>query len=232
MAWKEKSADEISMEIFGEPAAKVKERLAKLEGIESSVAAVKDLATTQAGGIDELKNMVREMKVTSPYSSQQQQQQQEQNNQQESTDWSVDADKAFRERSAPLVGGILETRALIAKRNVMDEINSKHPDKQWGLFADEINNVLKNLSPADLAQEQCYRNVYYKVVGENMDNILRDRAAKTGKFFTETGGASSIMHEDEKKPEDKLTPEQVDMAKKFGITPEIYAKELATMKVV
>ena len=231
MAWKDKTADEISMEIFGESAAKVKERLVKLEGIETTVAAVKDLATTQAGGIDELKNMVKEMKVTSPYSSQQQQQDIQQDKQ-EKPDWSVDADAAFRDRSAPLIGGILETRALIAKRNVIDEIQAKHPDKPWGLFADEINAVLKNLSAADLAQEQCYRNVYYKVVGENMDNIMRDRAAKSGKFFTETGGASTIMHQDDKKPEDKLTPEQVDMAKKFGISPEVYAKELATMKVV
>jgi len=224
--------DEFFKTTFGGTPEEVKAKLDKIDSVETTVTAIKTAAEEQKNGINEIKTIVSAYATKEPPKN---------NNgggdasgggdtKVETIDWSEDADGAFNQRVTPLVVGTLETRALISKRMAIDEINKKHPDVPFDLLADDINAIADKSRLADRAQEQFWKNIYYKVKGEKQDEILRDRAQRSGKFFVETG--SSVRVETDIKKEPVLSDEQKKIAKGLGISEKVYAENAVNMGLI
>jgi hypothetical protein len=138
-------------------------------------------------------------------------------------EWSEDADGAFQDRAAPIVGTVLETRAMIAKRNVMDNINAQYHD--WHLFNDEIEEISKGSPLQSKVQEEFWRNCYFAVKGKHHDDIIRDQNQKSGKFWLEPASSAVMMRDEPEKkdPVDMLTAEEKKIAEGLGVPLKDYA---------
>jgi hypothetical protein len=233
MPWKDKTPDEVAKELFGMDAATAKAKLEKLDSMEVFFAENKRTLETQNTLIQELSNSLKatNARVQSPYESNAAQPQQSHPTQPQLTDWSEDADKAFQERSAPLVGTVLDTRALIAKRNVMDNLNAQYHD--WHLFNDEIDEISKNSPLQSKVMEEFWRNCYFAVKGRHHDDIIRDQNQKSGKFWIEPA-SSAVMMRDEtpKNPEDSLTAEDKKIAEGLGVPLKNYAENKDKFRLI
>ena len=226
MAWNKPDKDELAKEMFGEDAAAVKAKLDKLAAIEGTVTSTQETITKQNKLIEDLTASVKAMKVTSPY---------EDKPKPADTntaptykqDWGEDADAAFNERFAtatsPLIGTVLDTRASISKRNVMEVLDKQYHD--WSLFADEIDELAKTAGLQQKVQEDFWKNCYFVVKGKHHDEIVRDTNQKSGKFWSEPAGSSVTVRGDENKdPKDLLTDEDKRVAAGLGVPLDIYAK--------
>lgn len=217
-------------EMYGMTADEFKAKLAKIDAMEGTVNSVKDLSTAQSGTLEEIKTSLKT--ISTPYSKPPEGTGGDGNPPKERPNWGEDADAAYADRSQPLVNAILDTKAMIARREAMDAINLKNPDIPWAMVADEINEKAKGSSLQQMANPAFWQNVYNVVIGENRQNIERDRNQKNGKFYTEIASSSIVVApDDNKKPEDKLNETQVNAARKAGISPAEYAKQLDGMQV-
>lgn len=201
-------------------------RLSKLDDIEKKFGDISSLVQTQATGIDEIKSAVGKLaEVKSAYS--------DDNGggggtgtvdgTKSLTEWGVDAEQAFKERTTPIVMGVLSTQADLARRSVQEEMQAANHD--WHLFAKEIDDMASK-NPVNMkANPEFWRNVYHIIKGRHADEIATDRSNKSGKFFVENATSSiQVKEEDNRKPEDKLTDKEVAYAKNMGVPLEQYAK--------
>jgi len=229
MPWKEKSPDELSQELFGTDAATAKARLSKFDDLEKMLKENKETVTRQNELIQNLTESLNAMKTRSePVQSVSTP---ENPRQPELTEWGIDADKAFQERIAPLVGTTLDTRAMIAKRNVMDNLSAQYHD--WHLFNDEIDEISKSSPLQSKVLEDFWRNCYFAVKGKHHDDIIRDQNQKSGKFWIEPAGNAVMMrNEPEKKdPVESLTAEQKRIAEGLGVPLKTYAENVNKFEI-
>ena len=229
---KEIDVDEISQAMFGMSAEDVKARLAKIDSVESTVNEVKTLSSAQNGTLTEINEKIG--KLSTPYSSGGDRSTPSNGgvvaDKVEPRRWDEDADGAFADRSQPIVNALLDTKGMIARREAIDAINADNPDIPWSKLAKEIDEKAKGSSLQSMANPEFWKNVYYVCVGEKRREIDRDKAAKSGRFFTESGSSSIVVdQEDNGKPEDKLTSDQLNAARKSGLTPAQFAQELNSM---
>lgn len=222
MAWKEKTPDEVAKELFGVDAATVKTRFEKLDALEGILGDNKKTIEQQNQLIQNLSDSLKNLKVSSPYEPTPPQTQSAPV-QAQFTDWGDDADKAFQERIAPVIGTTLDTRAMMAKRNVMDNINALHHD--WHLFSDEIDEISKSSPLQSKVLEDFWKNCYFAVKGKHHDEIIRDQNQKSGKFWTEPASSSVMVREETPKdPVESLTDEDKRIANGLGVPLKVYAE--------
>jgi len=202
-------------------------KLEKLDEIEKKFGDINNLVQTQATGIDEIKGSIAKLtEVRSPYNDgggDNPPPDDPNKKKVELTDWGVDAEKAFSERTAPIVLGVLDTQASLARRSVQEEMTQKYKD--WHLFAEEIDEMAKKNPVQAKANPEFWRNVYLIVKGRHAEEIATDRQNKSGKFFIEPASSSITLQDDaNKKPEDKLTQKEIEYATKMGVPLAQYAK--------
>lgn len=229
--------NEIIKDAFGMTAEEIKTILTESKAMKASIEEVKTLSTSTSTVLGELKTSIEGLKVSTPYDRRDNNNNGDnKDNKPEPARWDVDADAAFKDRlteaNKPIIGLLLDTRAMNAKREAMDAINADNPDLPWNIMAKEIEEKSKNDSLEYKANPQYWKNVYYVCVGEKRPEIERDKQAKKGRFFTETASSSIVVDtDDNKKPEDKLSPQQLAAAAKSGLSPAEYAKELESITV-
>lgn len=223
MAWNNKpDKDELAKEMFGEDAAAVKAKLAKLESIETAVKESRTTIERQNALIETLTNNIKEMRVTSPYEPTQQPQPQPQPTNQR-IDWSEDADGAFNQRVAPLAAATLQTSSSLARREAMESLNDQYHD--WYLFAGEIDELSKNSPMNQKVQPEFWKNCYFVAKGKHHDEIIRDQNMKSGKFYVETAGNSVVIdNKKDKIDADSLTEQEKKVALGMGLSLERYAE--------
>ena len=231
---------EVVKEAFGMDADEIKAQLAELKSIKETVDGVKTLASAQTGTLTAIQESIA--KISTPYSGGGNNNAGGNNGgtgnndgqRKEPRRWDEDADGAFTDRTAPIIAGVLDTRAMIAKREAIDEINGdpRYKDVPFHTLAKEIEEYTKTATLEQKAQPRYWTNVYKVCLSEKRDEIERDKAAKSGRFYVESASSAIIVNnEDKKKPEDRLTNEQLIAAKKSGLSPADYAKELESMQV-
>jgi hypothetical protein len=149
--------------------------------------------------------------------------------------WSEDADAAFNARMQSVVGPLVAATVQNQSRFVFEDVKSRMvaKDARYRLVADKAKElVLKQ--PAGLqVREDIIENCFKVMLADNYDQIQKDQAAKSGAFYTESSvnmGTSII--EDTRKPEEKLSDREREIASKMGISPKAYADAKATMNVV
>jgi hypothetical protein len=134
---------------------------------------------------------------------------------------------------ASIAGTQLHTLGVAAD---MAYQNAKNTLPHFALFEDEIKKewdkyqIVQKGKPNELIE-----NIYYLVKGRHADEIATDTAKKEGKYNIIQAGGTTVIRKDNSstgKPEDSLTPEELKIATKWGMTPEDYAKSKGGLKYV
>jgi len=153
----------------------------------------------------------------------------------EAANFLTDPDRAFAERAAPIVGLLLSTSASIAKQQARESAAMRQRTQKNNIdgqlfdrFDDEIMALAKTCSPQQLASPQTWTHLFYNVKGRHTDEIVTANIDKKGEFFVES--AQRAVSQDVKN-EDTLTPQQIKIAEKMGVTPENYLKRKKEMVV-
>lgn len=106
-------------------------------------------------------------------------------------------------------------------------------------FEPEIKELWNTYGPAQKGKpDELITNLYNLVRGRHMDEILTDSNKKEGKYNLVQSGGTSVMSRaggsggPEAKPEDSLTPKELEVAARFGLTPKEWAEQKGGLKYV
>lgn len=221
-----KTKEQILAEMFpGKTEEQIKEMVNSFDTIKAKADKVDALETTVATSNTELatvKAKLAEIESKDGNQNQNNNQNNNNNNQNQNTkpDWGEDADAAFNDRSAPIVGLALETRAEIIYDRVVNRLERDDPyfpklRKQF----DEL--VKKEKNPSIRANQTFVENCYNVVFAQNRDAILRDLRAGSGEFFVESGrnqGNNNVNTNNNVDTTKTLSDEEKREAAKFGVS--------------
>jgi hypothetical protein len=144
-------------------------------------------------------------------------------------DFLTEPGKAFAEHAAPLAALALGTAAIVAKNAARDKLRrmqQANPGKNFDgyffeKFENEIDELAKTISAAQLANPGTWEYVYYNIKGRHADETAAQFKDGTMDSVIESAsaGARSRGSEDNKP---KLTDLELKIATKLGQTPEQY----------
>ncbi len=214
---KGKTTDQIAFEL--EEGKKLKERLEKLDAKDAERDTMfQSFATTQTQLADTLK-AVNE-RVVAP-----QKREPEGGGTHEPSSFITDPDQAFNERVGPLAAITMQTAAITAKGEAQRGLARKQATEKNNIdatlfdrYENEVLELAKNCTPAQLANPATWVHLYYNVKGRHADEIISNPKA----FFTEdatrppaaNGGGA----------EDTPTDQEKSIASKMGVPIENYMK--------
>ena len=182
------------------------------EGAEAK-AKLTEIETQLTSGFDELRNSLAALKQGSNP-----QPQVNPNASAEPTPFWTDPDKAFSERSAPLANFTLGTAARVELLEARQRFS-----REFSLWGNEIQKIIDEQPNLALkANPQYYADVVAMVTGRHAKEI-EDAAAKGRSIFTEpvSGGLPGGVTDNPKEAAvARLSKEELDAAKRFGMTPE------------
>lgn len=133
----------------------------------------------------------------------------------------VDEEKAFQERQAPLAMTTLLIGAQTARMQAKQSLGST-----FAKFEKEIEAEMERIPLGSRIHIDSWRNIHDMVVGRHMHEIAKE----PGQYFTEPGGGTPPP-EPPQNP-DKLSDEEVKVAKKMGVSEEQYLKSKKAMQFV
>lgn len=231
MAWGKQGDNRTIEEVFGMSEADVKAALAKAKEVDNITAKNNNLEAAIAGQatvLDELKTKLAGLETQNrpnPNPNPNPNPTGE-----EEPDWMLDPANAFKKGMAPVVGLTLETRAETIFDRVYNRLRS---EPLFSKLEKEWRELVKAQPVQARANEETVENCYNIVYARHRHEIERDRSAGKGEFFVESGrnqinGGSTI----EKTPVEKLSPEELAMAQRLGLSPEKYAQQKASTKIV
>lgn len=105
-------------------------------------------------------------------------------------------------------------------------------------FEPEIKEIWGKYGPAQKGKpEELIENIYNLVRGRHLDEIMTDSNKKEGKYNLVQSGGTSIINrpggqDSGRKPEDDLTPKELEVAARFGFTPKEWAEQKGGLKYV
>jgi hypothetical protein len=105
-------------------------------------------------------------------------------------------------------------------------------------FEPEIKDLWDKYTPQQKGKPgELIENLYNLVRGRHVDDILTDTAKKEGKFNLVQSGGTSVIRSaggpsNDAKPEDNLTPKELEVAAKFGLSPKEWAEQKGGLKYV
>lgn len=229
-----KTKEQILAEEFpGKTEAQIKEILASFDAVKAKADKVDGLETSFATANTELatvkeKLLALENKNQNPNPP-------NPSNIPSKPDWGEDADAAFTDRSAPIVGLALETRAEIVYDRVVRTL--ERDDPYFPKLRKDFDDLVKQeKNPAIRANQAFVENCYNVAFSRKRTEILRDVAAGKGDFFVETGrgqGGNNGVGGGERLDTSKtLTDEEKREAAKFGVSPEKWLETRNKIKFV
>lgn len=106
-------------------------------------------------------------------------------------------------------------------------------------FEAEIKELWNKYTPAQKGKpDELVENLYNLVRGRHLDEIMTDTNKKEGKYNLVQAGGTSVMSRNAggesggRKLEDDLSPKELEIAGRFGMTPEEWAKQKGGLKYV
>lgn len=105
-------------------------------------------------------------------------------------------------------------------------------------FETEIKEIWQKYTPAQKGKpDELIENIYNLVRGRHLDEIMTDTNKKEGKYNMIQSGGTSVIGRNAagdaaRKPEDDLTPKELEVAAKFGLKPEEWAEQKRGLKYV
>jgi len=205
MFTKEKSFKEIT----GFTEDEFKAKVAELDSIKAAQAAKDaELAETRSG-LDAVRAQLAELQATPKVSPV--------NEPKKPTSFYEDAEAAFNDRIAPFAEHTLRTSAELAELKARAKFDREY--KKWGKEIDEMVSGHKNM--ADRGNPALYENIVNIVKGKHLEEILEAERKGEG-FFVESGSSSNIGGSS-KDSTYGLSKDQIDAAKRLGMTTEEFA---------
>jgi len=179
--------------------------------------ATKNMASSAS--IDEMKtqltNLAAKLQVTTkpePSTS----------NVEESPDWILDPEGATKKEINKSIGGIAVTMATMRAENNYNNFKASGA-RAFSKYEKDIKEMWDKQPLTNRQDPELIKNIYKIIIADHVDEI-----AKQGEtFFVEpqTSGNGHSNTEVKKKPEDVLSKDELELAKKWGISPEDYLKE-------
>lgn len=102
-------------------------------------------------------------------------------------------------------------------------------------FEPEIRELWNKYTPQQKGKpDELIENLYNLVRGRHLDDILTDTNKKDGKYnLVQSGGTSVVAAPGgNRKQEEDLTPKELEVAARFGMTPEEWVKQKGGLKYV
>ena len=103
-------------------------------------------------------------------------------------------------------------------------------------FEPEIKELWNKYTPAQKQKPgELIENLYNLVRGRHLDEIMTDTNKKEGKYNMIQSGGTTVVGTPggpSRKPEDDLTPKEIEVAARFNMTPEEWAKQKGGLKYV
>lgn len=147
----------------------------------------------------------------------------------------VNEEQAFLDRTAPLRAQVAQAGSLSARMTAREAVqNAKEGRVEiriWDKYANEINTLMAHEHPDRQIDPRAWANAFIYVKGLHMGEIL-DAKDKKSEFFAESGttGGGGGMQTDDKGEKDQLSPQELEIAKKFKMTPEKYLERKKGMR--
>ncbi len=147
----------------------------------------------------------------------------------------VNEDDAFNSRLAPLTGAVTQAGALAARmtaREAIQNANNGHVElKIWNKYQNEINTLMSKEQATNQINPNSWVNAFIYVKGLHVSELM-DFASKKSDVFAEVGSGTGTGTGHDDSDKDKLSPQELDIAKKFKMTPEKYLERKKGMKFV
>ena len=143
-------------------------------------------------------------------------------NVEESPDWILDPEGATKKEINKSIGGIAVTMATMRAENNYNNFKASGA-RAFSKYEKDIKEMWDKQPLTNRQDPELIKNIYKIIIADHVDEI-----AKQGEtFFVEpqTSGNGHSNTEVKKKPEDVLSKDELELAKKWGISPEDYLKE-------
>jgi len=143
-------------------------------------------------------------------------------NVEESPDWILDPEGATKKEINKSIGGIAVTMATMRAENNYNNFKASGA-RAFSKYEKDIKEMWDKQPLTNRQDPELIKNIYKIIIADHVDEI-----AKQGEtFFVEpqTSGNGHSNTEIKKKPEDVLSKDELELAKKWGISPEDYLKE-------
>jgi hypothetical protein len=198
-----------------------------VDGVEDKIKnAVKEANTVTTSSIEELKNTLsaiqNKLSTLGTSRGEEGNRGNKGEHQEEEVDWLLDPEKAARKLVNDSIGGVAVATASM--RADMNYVNFKGTNpRAFAKYETEIKEIWDKEPLTTKQNPKLIENIYKIVIANHIDEI-----AKAGEtFFLEpsSGGKPHTNEGPKKKPEELLSADELDLAKKWGVTPEEYLKE-------
>jgi uncharacterized phage infection (PIP) family protein YhgE len=140
-----------------------------------------------------------------------------------------DEDKAFNDRMAPFAVQTLRNQAMSAKFIAKNSLKGLDAEI-WSKWEKEIDEVMASTELRYQAIPQTWSNALDVVAGRHRRDLQKMQDEKT-EFFSETVSNSGHGGPGPVGPVDHLDAEQERIAKRLGVTPDEYLKNLKEMTI-
>lgn len=154
----------------------------------------------------------------------------------EPADWITDGDKAFHQKAQPIAALAAQTAASVAKIGAQQHLQYSSDPQDYRLFIhwdDKITAIANQTPTAQLMYPQKWIEIYFQVKGQNSADLADPEKRKKNYSFLESGKSNVTPITEEKKTGvDGLTPEELRIATRMGVTPERYAAQKSKIQVV
>ena len=162
---------------------------------------------------------------------------------QELHDFVEHPDEAFSERVAPIANIAVQNAAITARilaQQQLDnaDMNSNGKTMDGRLFrawSQEIDASAKKYQAIQLGNPDAWIGIYFHIKGLHADELSNPETRKKKYNFMESASPATIVNkeDDSSKPADQqLTPKELHVAEKMGVTPENYLKRKKAMEMV
>lgn len=142
----------------------------------------------------------------------------------EQVDWMLDPEKAANKLVNDKVGNVVQIAASMrADMNYNNYKSSHEKPHVFAKFEKEIKEMWEKEPLVNKQHPKLIENIYKIVVANHIDEV-----AKMGEEFflpSEGGGKPHGDNKPTKKPEELLSKDELELAAKWGVTPEEYLKE-------
>lgn len=144
------------------------------------------------------------------------------------TGWDEDPEQAFAQRTAPVAALAMDVRAKLNFREVTDRLVAQNP--VYAKLSEEVRKMLEKEAPNVRAHEPVIENAYKIAFANNYEQIQKDQATKSGKYFMESGTNQTVRVEET--PTQGLSAADKEQATKFGLSEDAYLKAKQSLNYV
>jgi hypothetical protein len=131
-----------------------------------------------------------------------------------------DEEEAFRRRQAPVTAVAFHSGALTARLMAENQIRQQGQSKIFDKYHKEIDEIMAKEAPERRIFPEVWLNAFTYVKGQHFDEVVQSAQKGENLFFSET--PSNDPTPPVRKTDDKLTEQELAIAKKMRVEPKRY----------